>query len=98
MGTVILRTQQVTKNRQLLENSNTDPSLLLRMTAWRSFSAACQVSPFSAMNKQHLCNTDFFFGVYDTQNRSHPTIFHSVEWLFGSPLEITYSVSVTYKP
>ena len=41
MGTVILRSQQATKNLQLLENSNADPSLLLRMTAWMGFSAAC---------------------------------------------------------
>jgi hypothetical protein len=33
MGTVILRSQQATKNLQLLEIANTDPSLLLRMTA-----------------------------------------------------------------
>ena len=34
------RSQQATKNLQLLENSNADPLLLLRMTAWEGFSAA----------------------------------------------------------
>ncbi|MGD1104050.1 MAG: hypothetical protein ABSA59_18535 [Terriglobia bacterium] len=40
MGIVILRRQQAAKNLYLLENSNADPSLLLRMTAWMGFSAA----------------------------------------------------------
>jgi hypothetical protein len=42
MKAVILRSQQTGKNLYLIQNSNTDPSLLLRMTAWIGFSAACQ--------------------------------------------------------
>jgi hypothetical protein len=55
---VILRSQQATKNLHLLENSNADPSLLLKMTGWGAF---FRTLPEAGRRAFHFCLLTFAF-------------------------------------